>query len=93
MGPGLYQEWATHVHAARSKNEQNLELCRNTANNMLLYRAINSIRKGDELLAWYSPKVQQELCEIIAPSNDFKNFNELLISSENGNNFIFLFIN
>jgi hypothetical protein len=46
---------------------------------MLLYRAIKPIRKGDELLAWYSSKVQQEL---ITPANDFKN--ELI---ENGNYF------
>ena len=51
---------------------------------MLLYRAIKPIRKGDQLLAWYSPKVQQELCNMIAPVNDCKNFNELILSSENG---------
>ena len=56
------------------------------ANNMLLYRAIKPIRKGEQMLAWYSTKVQQELCDIVAPSNDdYKNFNELLMSTENGN--------
>ncbi len=72
------------MHAARSKNEQNIELCRNMANNMLLYRAIKPICKGEPMLAWYSTKVQQELCNMIIPTSDYEDFNELLMSTENG---------
>lgn len=61
VGPGLYQEWTSFVYAAKNCKEQNLELCRSQSNNMLFYRAIKPIQKGDHLLAWYSSSVEVEL--------------------------------
>lgn len=75
MGPGLYQEWAGYVHAAKSNNEQNLELCRSGSNNMLYYRATRPIGKGDSLLAWYSPSVEAEIAKLLL------NRDQILVSS------------
>lgn len=61
MGPGIYQEWTNHISAARNRHEQNLELCRSSSNNMLFYKAIKTIKCGDQLLAWFSPGVELEL--------------------------------
>jgi hypothetical protein len=63
VGPGLYQEWTAYIHAAKHSQEQNLELCRSLTNNMLYYRVVKPIRKGDCLLAWYSANVEAELAK------------------------------
>jgi hypothetical protein len=61
VGPGLYQEWTYYIYAAKEKSQQNLELCRSPSNNMLFYRVVKQIKKGDQLLAWYNPSVELEL--------------------------------
>ena len=61
VGPGLYQEWTNYIYAARNEGEQNLELCRSVRNNMLYYQASREIKKGEQLLAWYSQRVEDEL--------------------------------
>lgn len=57
----MYQEWTNFIYAAKNRKEQNLELCRSLSNNMLYYRALKPIQKGDYLLAWYSNSVEIEL--------------------------------
>ncbi len=59
----MYQEWTNYIYAARDKLEQNLELSRSPTNNMLYYHAIKPIKMGEPLLAWYSQKVEEELCK------------------------------
>ena len=82
VGPGLYQEWTNYIHAARHKREQNLELCRSLSNNMLYYRAIKPIRKGDQLLAWYSANVEAELSRSLL-GRDAINPNRVAFKSSN----------
>ena len=65
VGPGLYQEWTNCIYASRDRAEQNLELCRSPTNNMLYYRAIKPIKKGEPLLAWFSSIVENELAKSI----------------------------
>lgn len=48
---------------------------------MLYYRAIKPIRKGDQLLAWYSPSVELELYKAlltIQSNEDLKSLNGIL---------------
>lgn len=48
---------------------------------MLYYRAIKPIRKGDQLLAWYSPSVELELYKVlltIQSNEDLKSLNGIL---------------
>ncbi|RNA00525.1 MDS1 and EVI1 complex locus EVI1-like, partial [Brachionus plicatilis] len=71
VGPGLYQEWTNCIYASRNRGEQNLELCRSQTNNMLYYRAIKPIKKGDPLLAWFSSMVESELAKSILGIDHF----------------------
>lgn len=94
VGPGLYQEWTHFVYAARHSNEQNLELCRSLSNNMFYYRATRPIRKGEQLLAWYSCGVESELFRsslfILSQANEeIKALNVLLESTIGGFNEFF----
>jgi hypothetical protein len=87
VGPGFYQEWANFIYAAKHKKEQNLELCRSLSNNMLYYRVIKSIRKGDQLLAWYSASVEVEVSKSLLNRdciNSSSNNTDLLLMSTNG---------
>ncbi|CAF0708679.1 unnamed protein product [Brachionus calyciflorus] len=75
VGPGLYQEWTNYIYASKNREEQNLELCRSQTNNMLYYRAIKAIRKGDPLLAWFSNGVECELTKSILSIDHFPEAN------------------
>jgi hypothetical protein len=93
VGPGLYQEWTYYINAAKDKSEQNLELCRSLSNNMLYYKVIKRIKKGDQLLAWYNPNVELELSrsllnrDYINPNNNSNNKS----SNKLDGNYLFLF--
>jgi hypothetical protein len=81
VGPGMYQEWASYIYAARDSSEQNLELCRSQTNPQIFYyRVIKRIKQGEQLLAWYNESLEQDLARsllnrdsILTPSHHHEN--------------------